>query len=100
MLLLGDAVLREIRPRPWLPLVLENARYTLPHSTWTVHFVHGPNNTQPVLEHAALARAINRGALRLRRYDDRAKFPGLQVPRLDAYEDMIYEHLRAQSCSR
>lgn len=39
-------------------------------------------------------------ALRLRRYDDKAKHPGQDVPRLETYEDMIYEHLRAQSMMR
>ena len=38
-------------------------------------------------------------ALRLRRYDDRAKEPGRKVPRLEAYASMIHAHLRAQSAA-
>lgn len=35
-------------------------------------------------------------ALRLRRHDDRAKEPGLAVPRLETYRELVREHLRQQ----
>lgn len=36
-------------------------------------------------------------ALEVRRYDDEAKEPGKQVPRLEAYREVIYRHLVEQS---
>ena len=45
------------------------------------------------------ARAGAAVALRLRRYDDRAKEPGRKVPRLEAYASIIHTHLRAQSAA-
>ena len=36
-------------------------------------------------------------ALRLRRYDDLGKEPGLKVKQVDDYRDMIIEHLRSAS---
>lgn len=67
-LLTGDAVLREVRPLARIPVVLLNVRGTLPTSSWTVHFVHGPRNTDKVTASPPLAAAITSGALRLRRY--------------------------------
>jgi hypothetical protein len=68
MELTGDAVLREVRPLARIPVVLLNVRSTLPTSSWTVHFVHGPRNTNAVTASPPLAAAITSGGLRLRRY--------------------------------
>ena len=38
-------------------------------------------------------------ALRLRRHDDQAKEPGRSVPRLEAYLERIYAHLREQAAA-
>ena len=64
----GDAVLREVRPLARIPVVLLNVRSTLPTSSWTVHFVHGPRNTNAVTASPPLAAALASGGLRLRRY--------------------------------
>ena len=66
--LTGDAVLREVRPLARIPVVLLNVRSTLPTSSWTVHFVHGPRNTGAVTASPPLAAAITSGGLRLQRY--------------------------------
>eukprot|EP00964_Phaeocystis_antarctica_P059627 scaffold35427_cov35-Phaeocystis_antarctica.AAC.1 len=68
MELTGDAVLREVRPLARIPVVLLNVRNTLPTSSWTVHFMHGPRNTNAVTASPPLAAAIVSGGLRLRRY--------------------------------
>ena len=68
MELTGDAVLREVRPLTRIPVVLLNVRNTLPTSSWTVHFMHGPRNTNAVTASPPLAAAIVSGGLRLRRY--------------------------------
>ena len=54
--MLGDAVLIEPRPLRRLPLVLSNARSVLPHNTWMVHFWHGPNNVETVLNQPELQK--------------------------------------------
>ena len=69
MALLGDAVLREVRPLARLPRALANVRAVLPVDRRTVQFLHGPRNTGAVLAEPPLARAIATGTLLLRRYE-------------------------------
>lgn len=61
----------------------------------TLHHQGGPLSPTALAEFQSLPGSDV--ALRLRRYDDKAKHPGKVVPRLEAYEEMIYGHLRAQS---
>lgn len=68
-LLLGDAVLREVRPLARLPLALANVRAVLPVDRWMVQFLHGPRNTDAVLAEPSLARAVTAGTLQLHRYE-------------------------------
>ena len=67
-LMLGDALMLEVRPLPRIPMVLLNFRSSLPESTWRVNFWHGPTNDRPVLAHRELARFHARASLRMRRY--------------------------------
>ena len=68
-LMLGDAVLREVRPLARLPLALANVRAVLPIDRWMVQFLHGPRNTDAVRAEPSLARAVAAGTLLLRRYE-------------------------------
>ena len=67
--MLGDAVLREVRPLARLPLALANVRAVLPIDRWMVQFLHGPRNTDAVRAEPSLARAVAAGTLLLRRYE-------------------------------